>query len=364
MRRFWTRFAVLALTLVLMQSFITVSAEGNQYRRWVDDKTYSCTTGAGVVYANLNNQNVEFNNLPASAQFTINYIDNGVNTPDGPYPVEQTSGTKAYGAFAESFPAYPFTFEFRLDTIIDGLVVYSSSITISCSGDTASTPVTPVNVDTGFAYRRWLNNKTYSCTTGAGVVYANLSNQDVEFNNLPVGAEFTLNYIDNGVVTTNGPYPVEQANGTKVYGAFAQPFPSYPFTFEFRIDTLISGVVVYTSSLTISCTGDTASTPITPVSGPPGGPGSSSASAPTCLITLPANAVQGRVLTTTTALYSPDPATTTNIVLEVGKAWWVIGAQDGYYRLWIACNANALWVPAEALGPNYDMGGAPLPVAG
>ena len=37
-------------------------------------------------------------NLPPSAEYTINYIDNGVTHTDGPYTVEQTSGTHVYGA--------------------------------------------------------------------------------------------------------------------------------------------------------------------------------------------------------------------------------------------------------------------------
>ncbi len=362
MHHFWTRVAGLSLVLMVLLPIFSVSAEGNQFRRWAADKTYSCTTGAGVVYANLNNQNIEFNNLPADAQFTINYIRNGVLTVDGPYTVEQISGTKAYGAFAQSFPAYPFTFEFRLDTLIEGVVVYTSSVTINCAGDTASTPITPVNVDTGYAYRRWVNNKTFTCAPFGGGVGVFLNNQDVVLNNLPVGAEFTLNYIDNGVISTDGPYPVEASNGTFNYGSFVEAFPAYPLTFEFRIDTLISGVVVYQSSLIINCTAD-ASGIVTPINGPPGGSGSASATGPACVVSLPATAVQGRLLVTTNALFAPDPAAVTNIVLEGGKAWWVIGAQDGYYRLWIACTANALWVPAESLGPNYDTGGAPLPAA-
>jgi len=224
-------------------------------------------------------------------------------------------------------------------------------------------PIFSVSAE-GNQYRRWVADKTYSCTTGAGVVYANLNNQNVEFNNLPANAQFTINYISNGVLTVDGPYPVEQTSGTRAYGAFAQSFPAYPFTFEFRIDTLISGVVVYQSSLIINCTAD-ASGSVTPINGPPGGSGAGSASAtgPACVVSLPSTAVQGRLLVTTNALFAPDPAAVTNIVLEGGKAWWVIGAQDGYYRLWIACPANALWVPAESLGPNYDTGGAPLPAA-
>jgi hypothetical protein len=197
--------------------------------------------------------------------------------------VEQTSGTRNYGSFAENFTSYPLTFEFRIDTLISGIVVYQSSLSVSCSAD-ATVPVTPTNVDlgagSGVHFRRWLDDgKTFTCTDmGGGIIQVLLSNQDVEFYNLPVDAEFTLNYIDNGVNTPSGPFTVEQTSGTRNYGSFAENFTSYPLTFEFRIDTLINGVVVYQSSLIVSCTGD-ATGPLTPINvdlsggGTPGGGG-------------------------------------------------------------------------------------------
>jgi hypothetical protein len=83
-----------------------------------------------------------------------------------------------------------------------------------------------------------------------------LADQNVEFSDLPAGAQFTLNYVDNGVTTSSGPFGVEQTTGTKVYGSFLEPFSSYPFTFEFRIDTIVNGQVVYRSSLDVACSGD------------------------------------------------------------------------------------------------------------
>ncbi|MCK6576939.1 MAG: hypothetical protein L6Q98_02410 [Anaerolineae bacterium] len=75
---------------------------------------------------------------------------------------------------------------------------------------------------------------------------------------------------------------------------------------------------------------------------------------------------QGRVLVSTAVYYGPSYDTLTGIVLPVGTSWWIIGARDGFYKLFIACQANYVWVPAETLGSNFDVvwGGAPLPESG
>jgi len=113
-----------------------------------------------------------------------------------------------------------------------------------------------------YAFRRWLAPKTFSCDylPGFADVGVSLANQDVEFANLPPGAQFTINYIDNGVITTDGPFAVEQTSGTKNYGSFFEPFDDYPLRFEFRLDTLFAGAVIYQSSIIISCTSNASGT--------------------------------------------------------------------------------------------------------
>src|SRR5262249_15506440 len=106
------------------------------------------------------------------------------------------------------------------------------------------------------SYRRWLAPKTFTCSHGAGSASAALNNQDVEFSDLPVGAQFTINYVDNGVTTTSGPFGVELTTGTFPYASFAEPSPSCPFAFDFRIDTIVNGQVVYRSSINIACSAD------------------------------------------------------------------------------------------------------------
>ena len=143
--RRWLPVAFLGVFLLSLSS----AQAADQYRRWLNDgKTYTCTNVAGTVTVTLSNQNIEFNNLPADAQFTINYINNGVTQIDGPYTVEQTTGTLNYNAFITTFTGYPLTFVFRLDTLIGGRIVYQSAITINCAADTTvATAVSISNID-------------------------------------------------------------------------------------------------------------------------------------------------------------------------------------------------------------------------
>ncbi len=78
---------------------------------------------------------------------------------------------------------------------------------------------------------------------------------------------------------------------------------------------------------------------------------------------------QGRVIGPVTTYWAPRlDAGTANpvVVLPVGTSWWILEARDGFYKLFIACQASYVWVTAESLGANFDVvwGGAPLPDAG
>jgi hypothetical protein len=75
---------------------------------------------------------------------------------------------------------------------------------------------------------------------------------------------------------------------------------------------------------------------------------------------------QGRVIFPTQVFWDASYDTLTDVVLPVGTSWWIIEARDGFYKLFVACQAQYVWVPAEALGANFDVvwGGRPLPPAG
>lgn len=85
-----------------------------------------------------------------------------------------------------------------------------------------------------------------------------------------------------------------------------------------------------------------------------------------CTYPLPVSAVQGRLDGATQAYYAPSEDARTEIVLPVGSSWWIAGAENGFYKLFVACQAQYLWVPASALGANFDTpwNGAALPTTG
>ncbi|KXK15597.1 MAG: hypothetical protein UZ15_CFX003002845 [Chloroflexi bacterium OLB15] len=71
-----------------------------------------------------------------------------------------------------------------------------------------------------------------------------------------------------------------------------------------------------------------------------------------CLYSYPPNARQARVLQTTQGYFAPRPDTGTNVILQAGTSWYVMGedAEAGFTRLFIACNGSPLWVPTNLLG--------------
>jgi hypothetical protein len=168
MRKTLVFFLLIGVTLFGILPTASVYAE-DQYRRWLSPKNFTCTTGVGGVEVAIDNQDIEFNNLPADAQYTLNYIKNGIIHTDGPFTVEQTSGTRHYAAFATDFASYPLTFDFRMDTIINGVVVYKSSIDITCNSD-SSGPATIVNMRTIPTMNEW-GMIIFMVLAGLGAVY-------------------------------------------------------------------------------------------------------------------------------------------------------------------------------------------------
>jgi hypothetical protein len=143
---------------------------------------------------------------------------------------------------------------------------------------------------------------------------------------------------------------------------------SYPITAEWKFRTIVGGSVVYESSLSATCP-SAGSWPvtvqnreITSSTGSTSDTGTSS-QANECLSSVPASSVQGRILQTTPAYFAPDAGSATNIIIPAGTAWWILDTRSGFYKLFIACAANPVWVPANVVGPNFDTGGAPLPDA-
>lgn len=232
--------------------------DGAQYRRWRSSNTYSCTqTEPNVITVALDAQPIEFNNLPAGAEWTSTSINNGIVLASARYPAEQASGEIVYGNFATYFETYPLTYDFRLDTIIDGATVYRSTYSIDCDGDSeASLPVVAEQIDFGPPADRWLRwawPNTYFCSTTPDGVELTLIDLEAELSPLPAHARFFLNSSRNGHEQRGGPFTLEQIVAQLEGLPVVELFGSYPVHYEQRIDTVVSGIVAYTSTLVASC---------------------------------------------------------------------------------------------------------------
>ena len=72
---------------------------------------------------------------------------------------------------------------------------------------------------------------------------------------------------------------------------------------------------------------------------------------------------QGLLVRTTPLYWAPRKDAASNIVLDVGKTFWVLGVDStrSFYKIIIAC--QTYWLPIDALVPNPDdvWRSAPLP---
>ncbi|MFN8528359.1 MAG: hypothetical protein U0670_07095 [Anaerolineae bacterium] len=69
-----------------------------------------------------------------------------------------------------------------------------------------------------------------------------------------------------------------------------------------------------------------------------------------CSNPLPANAVQHSIPAGAPAFYAPDAGAATGFNIPAGT-WWTYGSSGDSTHVWIACQANPVWVPSNAVAP-------------
>ncbi len=207
-------------------------------------------------------------------------------------------------------------------------------------------------------YYRWQDDglATYTCTQEGTRIRVVISNRSIEWNNLPPGAQSFAQYIYNGVVLTSPRVPIGLVgSGSSPLANFTDsPTSGYPLTYSYAIFTVVDGQPVYESTYSLSCSADGRGTVTV----------TNRKIDNTCLADIPAGSVQGRIVETTPAFFEPRESAGANFSIPAGTSWWIIGASDGFYKLFIACRANPVWVRASAVGPNFEAGGAALPDVG
>ncbi len=140
-----SRFTAFAVGLALCAGLAS-SAHAQAYYRWAYAPDYVCSTTATGVRLIFQSQPVEWD-LPANAGFQYYYNNDGVVTPDGPYPLAAGTGSMVYAALGMSEVAgYPATWSVTLETLVDGQPTYRSTISATCTQDGTGTS-TLVNQD-------------------------------------------------------------------------------------------------------------------------------------------------------------------------------------------------------------------------
>jgi hypothetical protein len=358
---------LILIALFLLGSLITLSpakAGPPYYYRWSSAPNATCTQNVGSVAVSLASQPVEWD-VPAGAQYMIIYIPNGAASPTGPFVLTAGTGSHAYGAFAANVPGtYPITYSMQLDTYVGGILVYSSSLTVNCTADSASiTPtITSQTIAAPPSFYRWSSAPNATCTQNVGSVAVSLASQPVEWD-VPAGSEYMIIYIPNGVASPTGPFPLAAGTGSHAHGAFAANVPgTYPITYSMRLDTFVNSVLVYTSTLTVSCSADSGS--VTPtVTNVSSSASFASGLAGSDMVPLPSTAVVGAFVTTTPAYFAPRADAVTTVIITAGKTLWILGVDDNgdFYKVVMA--GRYFWVPVDTMGPNFDnvWQGRPLP---
>ena len=146
----------------------------------------------------------------------------------------------------------------------------------------------------------------------------------------------------NPVSTDNGPYSwtlYNSSSGGPVTATFPLPNDT-PITVQLLLTNGFGGPAVSGAIVTIDkCNGGsvTSITPILPASD-------------ACADPLPTNAVIHELPQGAPAFYAADLATATNFSIPAGT-WYVTQTSGDFTQLWIACQANRVWVPSNAVAP-------------
>ena len=122
---------VIALVCTLLATSFVQAVD--YYYRWTTPlPDVRCSTD-GAVFLSTTDLTYEYN-LPTGAMVAVYYIDNGVSFYDGTYAVPSGTASVTVGGYNTSAPSYPLVEAIHFDTIIDGEIIYTSSIIFTCTG--------------------------------------------------------------------------------------------------------------------------------------------------------------------------------------------------------------------------------------
>jgi hypothetical protein len=155
MDRLKTVFRTLLCVVVLIPMLLAVQPVQalDIYYRWAFAPAVTCSTPGPGVRALFASQPVEWLNVPAGATYNIVYITNGVETLTGPFALTPGTSSFTYAGLVMNGPSYPLSVGVRLETLVGGNIVYTSTMSTTCvaNGGTTSSVVNGVPASSGFA---------------------------------------------------------------------------------------------------------------------------------------------------------------------------------------------------------------------
>jgi hypothetical protein len=199
-------------------------------------------------------------------------------------------------------------------------------------------------------YRRYSNPSMTCTSTDFLLTYT------IEAKAVDAGVTVHGRVFQNGSLIMDSTTSMPQGTDETVPGGVGSTIPSFPFSVEVVVVTLLDGTPVYEGTVMGMCSGagtGTASvtyTDLTEGAGPD-------------MVALPADAVVGTFTQSSVLYWDDNVDAATEMVMETGKSLWVLGTNTGGTFYKVLLSGHALWVPVGSVGPTYDAvwNGAPLP---
>lgn len=228
-----------------------------EYYRWPSAPATTCEQQVGHAEIHLANQPRQWAFLDPEDRAVNHYFVNGVRTSGPIFDPPDGTGSQTYSGFVHDADAFPFHFEFRLETLSDSQPVYESALAATCTGE-GSTSSVIVNWLPGQSARfyRWAFAPAVTCLPVGEDVQLRFASQPVAWKDPVASLAFDIVYLKNGGEIATGPFAIPSEEGSLVYGALATTNATYPIHYAVRLDTKAGATVVYQSVLVGSCTAD------------------------------------------------------------------------------------------------------------
>ena len=199
-------------------------------------------------------------------------------------------------------------------------------------------------------YDRFVSpNFTVTCEPPVNPFHLWVNGTIVEERNLPAGATVITSEFFDGVLSGQVSQ-IQSGSGSFTHGGTIRQIYAYPASYSERMETVINGQLVYSSTWSAYCSGPGTGT-IDLVN---------QALAGAC-VPIPDGSVVGDLPAGAQAYYAPGKISP-DVFLNPGT-YWVIGEDESgqYYQILLAC--QYLWVPIDTMQPSYQppWSGQPLP---